>query len=66
VFAGGDDYELAFTAPPNRRTAVEAAAADAQTPVTRIGTITAQPGLRLLDAQGQPRARRFPGFDHFA
>jgi thiamine-monophosphate kinase len=66
VFAGGDDYELAFTASPNQRTAVEAAAADAQTPVTRIGTITAQPGLRLLDAQGQPRSRRFPGFDHFA
>jgi thiamine-monophosphate kinase len=66
VFAGGDDYELAFTAAPGQRSAVEAAAADAQTAVTRIGTITAAPGLRLLDAQGQPRAGRFAGFDHFA
>lgn len=66
VFAGGDDYELAFTAAPQHRTAVEAAAAQARTPVTRIGTISAQPGLRLVDATGRPLARDFPGFDHFA
>lgn len=65
VFAGGDDYELAFTAPALQRAAVEAAAAEARTPVTRIGRIDAEPGLRLVDAQGQPVARRFAGFDHF-
>ena len=65
VFAGGDDYELAFTAAPQHRTAVEAAAAQAATPVTRIGRIEADPGLRLLDAQGRPVQRRFAGFDHF-
>jgi thiamine-monophosphate kinase len=65
VFAGGDDYELAFTAAPQHRAAVEAAAAQAATPVTRIGRIEAAPGLRLLDAQGQPVQRRFAGFDHF-
>jgi thiamine-monophosphate kinase len=65
VFAGGDDYELAFTASPRHRAAVEAAAADAQVAVTRIGSIDAQPGLRLLDAHGQPTTRRFAGFDHF-
>lgn len=65
VFAGGDDYELAFTAPPQQRAAVEAAAAGAQVRVTRIGAIEAQPGLRLVDAGGQPLARDFGGFDHF-
>ena len=66
VLAGGDDYELVFTAPPTARAAVQAAAAQAQTPVTRIGQIEAKPGLRLLDAQGQLLTRRFAGFDHFA
>ncbi|MBC5785527.1 thiamine-phosphate kinase [Ramlibacter sp. USB13] len=66
VFAGGDDYELAFTASPRHRSAVEAAAAQAGTRVTRIGSITPETGLRLVDAQGQPVSRRFAGFDHFA
>ncbi|HEX7889170.1 MAG TPA: thiamine-phosphate kinase [Ramlibacter sp.] len=66
VLAGGDDYELAFTAPADQRAAVEAAAAQAGTPVTRIGRIDAEPGLRLLDAQGRALERRFASFDHFA
>ena len=66
VLAGGDDYELAFTAAPSQRAAVQAAAQQARTPVTRIGRVEAQPGLRLLDAQGRPIARRYGSFDHFA
>jgi thiamine-monophosphate kinase len=66
VLAGGDDYELAFTAPPATRAAVAAAAAQAGTAVTRIGRIDAEPGLRVLDAQGQPLTQGFTGFDHFA
>ena len=65
VFAGGDDYELAFTAPASRRDAVLDAARRAGTPVTRIGAIEAAPGLRLLDATGQAVVRSFAGFDHF-
>ncbi|MCM2346382.1 MULTISPECIES: thiamine-phosphate kinase [Acidovorax] len=66
TLAGGDDYELAFTAPLARRAAVAAAALASDTPVTRIGRIEATPGLRLVDAQGQPVARRYASFDHFA
>lgn len=66
VLAGGDDYELCFTAPADRRDDVLAAGRAAATAVTRIGRIDAQPGLRVLDAQGQPLAQRFAGFDHFA
>ena len=65
VFAGGDDYELAFTARPDREAEVLAAARRANTPVTRIGTLTAEPGLRLRDAQGRTLAQDFAGFDHF-
>lgn len=65
VFAGGDDYELAFTAAPQRRAAVEQAAAQAGTPVTRVGCITPGNRLRLLDAQGREAVRGFASFDHF-
>ncbi|MEO7953972.1 MAG: thiamine-phosphate kinase [Polaromonas sp.] len=66
VLAGGDDYELAFTAPVSAREAVQAAAREAQTPVTRIGRIDAAPGLRLTDAQGRLVSGQFSSFDHFA
>jgi len=63
--AGGDDYELLFTAAPAARDAVKAAAAQAATAVTRIGRIASQPGLRLIDAHGQVLDNAFAGFDHF-
>jgi thiamine-monophosphate kinase len=66
ALAGGDDYELAFTAPPSARAAVEQAGRASATPVTRIGAIEAEAGLRLVDAQGAAVAQRFASFDHFA
>jgi thiamine-monophosphate kinase len=65
VLAGGDDYELLFSAPPAARAAVQAAGHATGTPVTRIGHLNAQPGLRLRDAQGQPLATHYRAFDHF-
>lgn len=65
LLAGGDDYELLFTAPAGRDDAVQAAAQQAGIAVHRIGHLDAEPGLRLLDAQGAPLAGRFAGFDHF-
>jgi thiamine-monophosphate kinase len=67
VLAGGDDYELAFTAPPSRRDDIVEAAAASATPVARIGRIETEPGVRLVDAAGQPvKAQAAGGFDHFA
>ena len=66
VFSGGDDYELAFTAPPAARQSVQAAAASSHTAVTRIGVIQTEPGLRLVDGAGQLINRQFASFDHFA
>lgn len=65
VLAGGDDYELCFTAPGDRRGAVLAAAVGVETTVTRIGRIGAEPGLTVVDADGQPIAWEHTGYDHF-
>lgn len=65
LLGGGDVYQLCFTAPPARREAVLAAAASAGARVTRVGEILPQPGVAVLDAQGQPLAELPAGFDHF-
>jgi thiamine-monophosphate kinase len=63
---GGDDYELLFTAAPEHRAAVLAAAQASATPVSRVGHITPA-GLRVLDPQGQAiDVSGLASFDHFA
>ncbi len=66
ALAGGDDYELAFTAPAAARDAVLAAGRASGTAVHCIGVIEAAPGLRLVDAAGQAVVRPVAAFDHFA
>ena len=66
VLSGGDDYELAFTCPPTARQAVQAVSVSSQTPVTRIGVIQSQSGLRLVNGRGQPVDGQFASFNHFA
>jgi thiamine-monophosphate kinase len=65
TLAGGDDYELVFTAPADRAAAVADAARQAKVPVTRIGRIQSEPGLALIDAQRRPIDNSFGSFDHF-
>lgn len=65
TLSGGDDYELIFSAPPAARAAVQAASVASATPVTRVGRLEAEPGLRLLDAQGQALDWGVASFDHF-
>lgn len=62
---GGDDYELLFSAPADRRGAVQHAARQAGVAVTRIGRCEARPGLRLVDADGRVTEAPARGFDHF-
>ena len=54
----GDDYQIAFTAAPARETDIMAAAQDADTAVTRIGSVTAGEGVAL--APWRPGAGRSP------
>jgi thiamine-monophosphate kinase len=64
--AGGDDYELCFTAPAANRDAILAAGKQSGTPVTRVGRIEASPGLRFVDGEGAPLPLDLRGWDHFA
>ncbi|HEV3424607.1 MAG TPA: thiamine-phosphate kinase [Paraburkholderia sp.] len=71
TLAGGDDYELCFTAAAAARAAVEAAGREVDIPVTRIGTISAlksaadSPAISWHDAAGSPLTLTLQGFDHF-
>jgi thiamine-monophosphate kinase len=65
TLAGGDDYELCFTAPAARRHAVLAAALACGIAVSRVGRIEDAPGLRLVDAHGVPLDLHVASFDHF-
>ena len=66
LLAGGDDYELLFTAPPARDAEVLAAARHAGVAVTRCGFITAGAGLSVVDGAGCELEFTLRGFDHFA
>ena len=66
VLAGGDDYELAFTAPASARDALTKVSEHTGVRLSRIGRIEAEPGLRLVDAQGQAVDYSARSFDHFA
>ena len=66
LLAGGDDYELLFTAAPAWHDQVLAAARQAGVAVTRCGLITAGSGLRVVDAAGRELELALRGFDHFA
>jgi thiamine-monophosphate kinase len=65
TLAGGDDYELVFSAPPARADAVLTAARQAGTPVTRIGRVEAGSELVLVDRHGAAVPQHFGSFDHF-
>lgn len=65
ALAGGDDYELLFTAAPDRRADVEAAAAAASSVVSRIGSIVDGGELAVRDARGRPVQIADRAFDHF-
>lgn len=66
ALAGGDDYELIFTAPAGAHDAVLQAARSAAIPVSCLGRITVEPGLRWQDACGRPLDLTLASFDHFA
>lgn len=65
LLAGGDDYELLFSAAVTRRAEVQAAGARAQVALTRIGSIERGSALRVVDGHGAPVAAAWRGFDHF-
>lgn len=63
--AGGDDYELCFTAAPAQHAAIAAALAASGTDATVIGEIDDSRTLSVLDPRSQPWAPPRSGYQHF-
>jgi thiamine-monophosphate kinase len=66
LLAGGDDYELCFTANVRARGRLATLATQMDVPLTRIGTITTGRGLVVRDEHGRILADVPRAFDHFA
>lgn len=62
---GGDDYEIAFTAPVEKRAAVQKLAAETQTRVSEIGLVEAGEGVSLVGDDGSEIAILHKGYKHF-
>ena len=65
ALAGGDDYELLFTAPAERRGAVAALAAGLDHALTRVGAVTTGRGLEVVDSDGRKLSLERIGWRHF-
>ncbi len=65
VLTGGDDYELLFTAPPDKAEAVATLATDIALVLTPIGDIVAGEGVTVLDETGAPIHLARTGYRHF-
>lgn len=66
VLAGGDEYQLCFTARPEYRLEIQQCAVNLTTKLCRIGQITAENDLVLLDSAQQVIRNLPQGFNHFA
>jgi thiamine-monophosphate kinase len=66
LLAGGDDYELCFTADSAARERIASIAAELLLPLTRIGVVTAASGFVVRDESGRPLHPLPAAFDHFA
>jgi thiamine-monophosphate kinase len=65
IVAGGDDYELCFTAPVNARESIAELTDMLGIPLTRIGQVKRGKGVSLLN-NGKPVKIDGRGFDHFS
>ena len=64
ALTGGDDYELVFTAPTDRRLQIPALARTAGTTATRIGRTAQGTGVVVHDGQGEPMDLARRGWSH--
>jgi thiamine-monophosphate kinase len=65
LLSGGDDYELAFAAPPTARSRLLALAVETGVPLTRVGRVVKGRGVTALAADGKPVRTRRAGYTHF-
>jgi thiamine-monophosphate kinase len=65
IVAGGDDYELCFTAHPNSRESIADLTNMLGIPLTRIGQVKRGKGVSLLGPDGKAVKVDGRGYDHF-
>lgn len=65
LLAGGDDYELCFTAPADQHETIRLLGGRLAVPLTCIGHVTTGAGLRVLDEKGESVTQEVTGYDHF-
>lgn len=65
ALTGGDDYELVFTAAPDRAEELGRLAQELDLPLTRIGRIGEGSGVQVIDRQGAPIELDHAGWTHF-
>lgn len=65
ALSGGEDYELLFTVPENRRGSLEVLLSPYGVPVTCIGRITGAVGKLEFKQGEQPFIYQHQGFEHF-
>ncbi|MGE5616238.1 MAG: thiamine-phosphate kinase, partial [Bacillota bacterium] len=66
IVAGGDDYELCFTAPTNARDSIADLVQMLGIPLTRIGQVKRGKGVSLLGPDGKAVKVDGRGYDHFS
>ncbi|MFQ5935867.1 MAG: thiamine-monophosphate kinase [Acidiferrobacterales bacterium] len=66
AITSGDDYELCFTVPQAKSAELEQRLAQCACPVTHIGDIDAEPGLRVIDVSGRLYKPKRRGYEHFS
>lgn len=66
VLAGGDDYELCFTAPARNHGEIIKLSNMFALPLTQIGVITSEPGLIVRGLDNEIMDIEGTGFDHFS
>ena len=66
ILAGGDDYELCFTASPNSRDSIAELTDVLGVPLTRIGQVKRGKGVSLMGSDGKPVRIDGRGYDHFS
>lgn len=66
VLAGGDDYELCFTAPARNHGEIIKLSNMFALPLTRIGVVTSNPGLVVHGLDNEIMDIEGTGFDHFS
>jgi len=65
ALSGGEDYELLFTTPPDRQADIQEISKNLNLKITKIGYVTKDNKLQVLNKNGEETSFKQRGFVHF-